>query len=131
MTSSTDGTGDTAAKRFSVAEDVSASEAVLRLSGELDHDTAPALRTALDRCEAAGAARILVDFSDLQFCDSTGLNVLLQARARAQARDAAVELVGLGRGVSRVFDLTGAATLFPRYATVAEARSAGGAAPGN
>ncbi|WP_052442395.1 STAS domain-containing protein [Streptacidiphilus neutrinimicus] len=130
MTSSTDETGDTAASRFAVAEDIGASEALLRLSGELDHDTAPALRTALDHCEDAGSARILVDFSDLRFCDSTGLNVLLQARARAQARDGAVELVGLGRGVSRVFDLTGAATLFPRYPTLAEARSAGGAPQG-
>ncbi|WP_042380478.1 STAS domain-containing protein [Streptacidiphilus melanogenes] len=130
MTSGTDGTGHTAAERFAVAEDIGASEAVLRLSGELDHDTAPALRTALDRCESAGSARILVDFSDLRFCDSTGLNVLLQARARAQERDGAVELVGLGRGVARVFDLTGAGTLFPRYATVAEARSAGGPDPG-
>jgi anti-sigma B factor antagonist len=126
MSSTTGGSGDAAAERFAVAEDIGASEALLRLQGELDHDTAPALRAALGRCEDAGSPRILVDFSDLEFCDSTGLNVMLDARARAQARGAAVELVGLGRGVSRVFELTGAGTLFPRYATLAEARSAGG-----
>lgn len=126
MSARTDGNGGAGAERFAVAEEISASEAVLRLTGELDHDTAPRLRTALERCERARAARILVDFSGLGFCDSTGLNVLLEARAQAQARGAAVELVGLAHSVSRVFDLTGAGTLFHRYATVAEARSADG-----
>lgn len=107
-----------------VTHDVSVEECVVRLSGELSHDTAPALRAALRRCDDSGAARLLVDCSSLDFCDSTGLGSLLDARTRAQARGAAVVLVGLGPGVARVFDLTGAAALFPRYRTVAEARAA-------
>jgi anti-sigma B factor antagonist len=111
-------------ERFSVTRDAGVDERVLRLSGELDHDTAPALRAALRRCEAAGAGRVLVDCSALRFCDSTGLNLLLDARSRARARGAAIVLVGMVPRVARVFDLTGAASLFPRYRTVAEARAA-------
>ncbi|WP_232248569.1 STAS domain-containing protein [Streptacidiphilus rugosus] len=114
--------GETAEGRFAVTESVDPRESVLRLVGELDHDTAPALRAALGRCEQAGAGRILVDFSDLGFCDSTGLNLLLEARTRAQERGASLALVGMPPGVARVFEITGAGTLFPQYASVDEAR---------
>ncbi|WP_243638895.1 STAS domain-containing protein [Streptacidiphilus pinicola] len=117
--------GAIAGERFSVTETVGPGAAVLRLVGELDHDTAPLLRTALRRCDDAGAGRILVDFTSLGFCDSTGLNLLLEARGRAAARGAEVVLVGLPPGVARVFEITGAAALFPRYPTVDEARAAG------
>lgn len=114
-----------AAERFSVTEAASPGESVLRLTGELDHDTAPLLRTALRRCDDAGTERILVDFTSLGFCDSTGLNLLLEARTRAASRGAEVALVGMPPGVARVFEITGAASLFPTYPTVDEARAAG------
>jgi anti-sigma B factor antagonist len=112
------------AERFCVTDAAGAEECVVRVSGELDHDTVPALRAALRRCEEAGSGRVLVDCSALGFCDSSGLNLLLEARSRAGARGAAIVLVGLGPRVARVFDLTGAASLFPRYPTVADARAA-------
>jgi anti-sigma B factor antagonist len=124
MPSETGTTGGADGELFTVAETVGAGESVLRLAGELDHDTAPTLRAALVRCEEAGTSRILVDCSDLGFCDSTGLNLLLEARTKAQIRSASLVLVGMGPGVARVFEITGAGTLFPRYATLDEARAA-------
>jgi anti-anti-sigma factor len=111
---------------FTVEESVSAREALLRLTGDLEHDTAPVLRGALARCDDAHSARILVDCTALAFCDSTGLNLLLGARAGAQARGAEIALVGLSPTVARVFEVTGAAALFPRYASVEEARTRSG-----
>ncbi|MEY9941519.1 STAS domain-containing protein [Streptacidiphilus sp. MAP5-3] len=125
--------GGTAGGRFTVTatsrpsgSPVQQGESVLRLTGELDHDSAPVLREAFKRCEDAGAARILVDCSGLDFCDSTGINLLLDARSRAQARDGIIALVGITPRVARVFEITGAATLFPRFASLAEARTAEG-----
>jgi len=109
--------------RFRVTADVAPEESLLRLTGELDHDTAPALREALARCEEARSARILVDCSGLVFCDSTGLNVLLEARRDASPRGAGVALVGMPGTVARIFEITGADTLFDRYASLDEARS--------
>ncbi|MFE7773695.1 STAS domain-containing protein [Streptomyces sp. NPDC057445] len=94
---------------------------VVAVSGELDHDTAEPLRTALDEGITGGARRILVDCSDLLFCDSTGLNVLLRARLAAQDTDARVELAALRPQVARMFAITGAEAVFPRYASLAEA----------
>ncbi|MFC8277651.1 STAS domain-containing protein [Streptomyces sp. NPDC057271] len=100
---------------------------VLSLTGELDHDTADTLRSALE--ERTGAERILVDCEKLRFCDSTGLNVLLRARLAALEEGGRLELAGLRPPVARMFEITGARTVFRVYENVAEAigeRRAGG-----
>lgn len=53
--------------------------------GELDHHTADLLREPLERAVEQGRVRLVVDCSGLEFCDSTGLNVLLGARLKAEA----------------------------------------------
>lgn len=53
--------------------------------GELDHHTADLLREPLESAVDQGRARLVVDCSRLDFCDSTGLNVLLGARLKAEA----------------------------------------------
>ncbi|MDI5982894.1 STAS domain-containing protein, partial [Amycolatopsis magusensis] len=60
-------------------------------------------------------------FSEVGFCDSTGLNVLLRARLSAERAETAIELVGLRGPVRRMFRITGADEVFPVYADVAEA----------
>ncbi|MFE7547903.1 STAS domain-containing protein [Streptomyces gardneri] len=86
---------------------------VLMLNGELDHDTADPLRTALT--ENRGAARVVVDCSRLRFCDSTGLNILLKARLRMLPRGGRVDLAGLRPPVDRMFEITGARKIFRVY----------------
>ncbi|MFE2170949.1 STAS domain-containing protein [Streptomyces sp. NPDC059447] len=94
---------------------------VLKLGGELDHDTAEPLRQALGDAPAEGGDRVLVDFSDVGFCDSTGLNVLLQGRLTAEKAGTTIEIVGLRRPVQRMFRITGVDGIFSVYADVAEA----------
>ncbi|WP_308082363.1 STAS domain-containing protein [Streptomyces sp. NK15101] len=96
-----------------------AAVAVLELGGELDHDTAGPLRRALDEC--AGAPRVVVGCSGLTFCDSTGLNELLRARARLRETGGRLDLAGLHPPVDRMFAITGARTVFRVYADAAEA----------
>ncbi|MFH8727511.1 STAS domain-containing protein [Streptomyces termitum] len=98
---------------------------VLAPRGELDHDTVEPLRTALDK--HADAARIVVDCAGLDFCDSTGLNLLLRARAQAREAGAGLDLAGLRPPVDRMFEITGAVRVFRIYADVHEALDA---APG-
>lgn len=59
--------------------------AVVTPAGELDHHTADLLREPLESCLTAGFSRLVIDCSRLEFCDSTGLNVLLGARLKAEA----------------------------------------------
>ncbi|MFF7178528.1 anti-sigma factor antagonist [Streptomyces sp. NPDC008121] len=102
---------------------------VLALRGELDHDTADTLRAALEKSSGAGdgsgprtgADRIVLDCSALTFCDSSGLNVLLRARLQALEQGRSVELAGLGPPVSRMFEITGARSVFRVHESVEEA----------
>ncbi|MEF9883304.1 STAS domain-containing protein [Streptomyces sp. P9-A4] len=99
---------------------VGASE-VLAPAGELDHHTAELLRVPLDDALDAGRARLVVDCSGLDFCDSTGLNVLLGARLRAEAAGGGVHLVAMRPAVARVFHITGAEVVFTVHETLATA----------
>lgn len=60
----------------------------LAVSGELDLASAPQLGLAVERRIAAGQGDVVLDLSGLQFCDSTGLSVFVDAHRslRAQGR---------------------------------------------
>ncbi|GHA94427.1 STAS domain-containing protein [Streptomyces termitum] len=89
--------------------------------GELDHHTAELLREPLDAALDAGRSRLVVDCAGLGFCDSTGLNVLLAARLRAEAAGGSVHLVAMRPAVARVFRITGAEAVFTVHDTLATA----------
>ncbi|QEV18464.1 MULTISPECIES: STAS domain-containing protein [Streptomyces] len=94
------------------------SSAVVTPAGELDHHTADLLREPLESCLADGYARLVVDCSRLEFCDSTGLNVLLGARLKAEAAGGGVHLAGMLPVVARVFEITGAEAVFTVHETL-------------
>ncbi|MFE4971592.1 STAS domain-containing protein [Kitasatospora sp. NPDC056651] len=91
---------------------------VLALLGELDLDSVAELRTALDRAVAEPSAVVVVDCAGLEFCDSTGLNVLLRAKARAAADGSRIELARPRPLILRMLELTGATEAFPIRETV-------------
>lgn len=59
----------------------------LAASGELDLASAPQMATVLSQRIASGTGDVVVDLSGLQFCDSTGLSVFVEAHRTLQAAD--------------------------------------------
>ncbi|MEA2197517.1 MAG: anti-sigma factor antagonist [Solirubrobacteraceae bacterium] len=55
----------------------------LKITGELDLSTGPALKESVDRLRR-GATELTVDLSDLMFMDSTGLRLLIELDQRAK-----------------------------------------------
>ncbi|MFF8608732.1 STAS domain-containing protein [Streptomyces sp. NPDC015346] len=96
---------------------------ILTPVGELDHHTADVLRSPLEEALDAGRSRLVVDCSRLEFCDSTGLNVLLGARLKADAAGGGVHLAGMRPVVARVFEITGADIVFTVHDSLAAALS--------
>ncbi|MCX4906093.1 STAS domain-containing protein [Streptomyces sp. NBC_00878] len=92
--------------------------AVVTPAGELDHHTADLLREPIEDCLDRGFARLVVDCTRLEFCDSTGLNVLLGARLKAEAAGGGVHLAGMLPVVARVFEITGAEVVFTLHDTL-------------
>ncbi|GAA3372231.1 STAS domain-containing protein [Streptomyces sannanensis] len=93
--------------------------------GELDHSSADLLRVPLEDAVEQGRTRLVVDCSGLEFCDSTGLNVLLGARLRAEAAGGGVHLAGMLPMVARVFEITGAGAVFTVHDSLETALSDG------
>jgi anti-anti-sigma factor len=90
-------------------------------AGELDYHTAELLTEPLDRALERGRTRLVVDCAALDFCDSTGLNVLLGARLKAEAAGGGVHLAGMLPVVARVFEITGAEAVFTVHDSLEEA----------
>jgi anti-sigma B factor antagonist len=76
--------------------------ATLKVAGQLDVSTEGILRAALDEAVEPPAAKIVLDVSELNFMDSSGLAVLIVA-----ARTATVELRNPTTIVRRLITIAG------------------------
>jgi anti-sigma B factor antagonist len=86
---------------------------VLELRGELALASAPVLEQRLHDEEAIGVGlRVVIDLSGLEFFDSAGLHVLLNAQQRLREHGTGLFLRRGPRGVQRVFELTDTASSF-------------------
>ncbi|WP_369218410.1 STAS domain-containing protein, partial [Streptomyces flavofungini] len=96
--------------------------AVATVAGELDVESAPAVYQ-----QAMGPVTdhpaVILDLSQVTFCDSSGFNALLRLRRRAEEAGTWLALAAPPPAVERLLALTGADTVFPLYRTVAEART--------
>ncbi len=88
---------------------------------ELDITNAAQLEPALAEAAAKGHGSFVVDMSQTRFCDSAGLHVLLAAHKRARADGGGLVLAIGGKAVLRLFEITGAASVVPCFASLEEA----------
>ncbi|MET9465462.1 STAS domain-containing protein [Streptomyces sp. NPDC006544] len=86
---------------------VVAGHGLVRLAGELDVATAPAVRDAVRQSLDSHPALLRIDISGVSFCDCSGLRALLWAKAEAARAEAGFHLSGpLQPVVARVLDAT-------------------------
>ena len=80
--------------------------AVLLVSGELDIASVPTLQGALDRL-AAQHRSVVLNLRDVSFMDSTGLNLLVRTKRRADLNGWNMTIApDVSPTVGRLFDLT-------------------------
>ncbi len=96
---------------------------VVGLAGNLDSNTSPQAQQAIDDVLAAGARRLVVDFTALDYISSAGLRVLLGAAKRLNGAGGALHLFGLNETVREVFEISGFSTILNVFATEADALS--------
>jgi anti-sigma B factor antagonist len=86
---------------------------VMSVSGEIDLYTAPRLHGELATALAGGGpVQLVVDMSGVQFCDSTGMNVLLAAHRRAREHGGDLELAAPRPAVRKILQVTGLESVF-------------------
>ena len=98
---------------FSVEERDEGGVRLIAVTGELDIATAPSLCALLDATRAGRRPRLLVDLTDVGFCDSTGLRALLGAASEVRTHGGRFALVCPPESdVARLLDVVGAAEAF-------------------
>ncbi|MEU6215734.1 STAS domain-containing protein [Streptomyces sp. NPDC090085] len=88
---------------------------VVRVTGDMDVEHADELRAALAAAlaEAPDGAEIVVDLRHSSFCDSAGLNTLLEARRRGEESGHVVRLAAPSHQLLRLLEYTGTTGRFP------------------
>lgn len=106
---------------LSIGTRVDDGRTVVQLAGELDVYSCAQLRAELTELSAAGQHRLAVELAGLNFCDSSGLGVLVGAMKRARAGDGGLALVQVPDDLMRVLRITGLTKVLPVFSQLGEA----------
>ncbi|ATL28570.1 STAS domain-containing protein [Streptomyces formicae] len=110
-----------------VTTDEQAGWAVLCVSGEMDLLTSPVVRQHVHDSVAEGRRSIVLDLSEVLFCDSSGVGVLIATRRLIRSCQGRLRLILPARGaedgshVNRVLAALGVRRLFEVYPDVGSA----------
>src|SRR5690606_10295659 len=78
-------------------------------SGQIDLATAPALADALRQARSGDASEVVVDLTRVDFMDSAGVRVLIDAARETDRGGGRLYLSGAHGWVARVLEITGVA----------------------
>jgi anti-sigma B factor antagonist len=103
--------------KFEVREQQSAEGVdIVSVSGEIHVSTAPRFREALDTVIENGDGKLVLDLSAVEFIDSTGLSVLLNALRLINQRQGHMAIICSNPTVLRLFEITSLDTTFEIFA---------------
>jgi anti-sigma B factor antagonist len=86
---------------------------------EIDISNAGDFRAAFQ--SAAGHSTVVADLSVTEYCDSSGLNVLVRALRRLQEQGGELRLVARTSAVLRILNVTGVGKMLKVYASLEDA----------
>jgi anti-sigma B factor antagonist len=93
---------------------------VVRVTGEIDLTTVPALRRELDAAREEAAATVLLDLSGVTFIDSSGLHLLLEASRSSALSDWGFSVMRPSDVVQRLIEVSGTEDLLTMVDPTAE-----------
>ena len=99
-------------QHLSVTVDKDGDLVVVSAAGELEYGTAGELRSVLLGLAHDGTPRVALDLSAIDFVDSTGISLLVQAKQRFEAQGSEFVLRKPSHRVRRVLEVSGLLELF-------------------
>ena len=97
---------------------------VFKVSGTLDMLTVPVFKQQVTDLLKNGRNRIIFDFADLEFVNSSGLEVLISNHVTAKKAGGFIAIAAVSANVAKVFEITRmdrAFKIFPDSGTAIEA----------
>jgi anti-sigma B factor antagonist len=79
---------------------------VIALTGQIDREALGALTEAYDTVHASGSDPVLLDFTAVDYINSTGIALIVGLLGRARADDRPVMATGLTDHYQRIFAIT-------------------------
>jgi anti-anti-sigma factor len=93
--------------RLQIVTRAEADRVIVELHGELDLASAPALAGELARGQVSRAEAVVLDLQDLDFVDSSGLRVILEAHEQAAERGQPFAVTEGSPQVKRLLSIAG------------------------
>ena len=84
---------------------------ILQINGEIDMATGPELRQRIVQYVQDGHMNIVLDLTNVDFVDSTGLGVLIGGLKRTRSHGGDLRCIGLTEPLKEMFKLTGLDTV--------------------
>lgn len=94
---------------------------ILELGGRLDSNTSKVLEDKIMEILGQGKKKLLIDFQDVDYINSTGLRVLLLALQQLKKNQGKLILSTIKDYMKEVFEISGYTEIFPIYADQTEA----------
>ena len=95
---------------------------IVTLIGELDHHSAEEVRVKIDdRIERDNIKKVIMDFKEVTFMDSSGIGVVIGRLKKVKNRDGKVCITNINKRVDKVFTLSGLYKIITVYNDVNEA----------
>jgi anti-anti-sigma factor len=80
--------------------------AVLALHGDVNASAEAALQGGYAQATSGDASAVVLDFSDVEYINSTGIALIVGLLAQARARDVEVRASGLSDHYREIFEIT-------------------------
>ena len=85
------------------------------LSGELDEHSAQSVRISLDEMfEGEGFNQVIIDLSEMDFMDSTGIGVLIGRYKKLKDKNTPIYICNPSSHAERIFKMTGLYDIMPK-----------------
>ncbi|MGK2853592.1 MAG: STAS domain-containing protein [Microbacteriaceae bacterium] len=101
--------------------DMGGNVAVVHLAGRLNMVSAPKLRDAVVKAVADGHARLVIDLSDVEFIDSSGLGALVSGLKTTRQAGGDLRIAAPNEQVRLVLQLTNVERVLTTYDDVGKA----------
>ncbi|PKG23693.1 anti-sigma factor antagonist [Niallia nealsonii] len=83
----------------------------VKVCGEIDAYTAPKLKERIYSYSEKQSIKMVVDLSDVNYMDSTGLGVFVGVFKNIRANNGELKLINLSDRLKRLFEITGLADI--------------------
>lgn len=95
---------------------------IVMVTGEIDHHSAESIRIKIDnKIEEDGALNLIIDFSEVNFMDSSGIGVIIGRYKKISEVNGKLIIVNPKPQIRRVFELGGLFNIIKEYKNIDEA----------